>query len=451
MGEEYSFQAPVDVPLELPILKVDPNAETSFFKNPDSDYKVNPSVNVTIVGEDDRVPVHVDEGYDSVVRLRIMDEKGQVGLCTGTIQNIEGYTHEGTIVTTAAHCILENATSIAAYGDYKTSEGYYEKFQLYNGEAYVHPNFAANNPDASRIINDATTDAAVIHFDEPIPDGVEPSTFVPLDISEFNSAMADLGNYNGIRGMTVNATGFSGDLIGLSVDEACSIYSGNNQSLLTTCDGAQGSSGGPNFLTDQDGGLILDENGQPMSVAVNSNSGVGVGGGKTAISSDFFDAVEVLEKVEICTPEGRVVAESGLNRREGPGTDYYEMLPDEDGTPSALPYGSEVGIVGEEGDWSMVIGEDGRMGFSSNKYIEPTGDCFEIEEGRTQVAPEKEIAPESEIIEGDFSKLDAAGAGNTALRQEAEEIGLNNNAPAANTTIAPTVTEPTANVQHFAA
>ena len=241
MVDNISFQAPADGISPLPPLSLDPNAETSFFKNPRSNYTPNPNVNVSISGgEDNRVPIRVDEGYDSVVDLRIQNADGSVGYCTGAIQNIEGYTHDGTIVTTAAHCIRDDTISITAYGDYETQEGYYDRFQLQDGEAYVHPDFASTNPRAftEGVADDATTDAAVIHFDQLPPDGVIPSTFLPIDIAEFNENMADLGS-DGVRGMTVNATGFSADQVGLTVDPGCSIYQGDSQELITTCDGAQ--------------------------------------------------------------------------------------------------------------------------------------------------------------------------------------------------------------------
>ena len=178
----------------------------------------------------------------------------------------------------------------------------------------------------------------------------------------------------------------------------------------------KGSSGGPNFLADPEGDMLLDENGQPISIAVNSHGAQGYNSGKTSISSDFFDAVDVLEREEICIPEGRVTAESGLNRREGPGTEFYKVRPDADGTPSALPYGSTVAMGEEVDGWRMVIGEDGRPGFSSSEHIEPTGECIE-----------EDSSPNA--VEGDFTGPDADAGGDTQLLIEARETGLGNPVP----------------------
>lgn len=273
-------------------LKQDPNWDSSFFKNPLNEFNnQDREVPHAPKGEDHRQPVRVGDGVDSVVALEIYDKENHLlGQCSGTISKIEGYSNEGSVVVSAAHCFPDKAASVVAYGDYETPQGDYSQFRLFKGEFQVHPDFKENNPNSPGEIKEASTDMAVIHFDQMPPKGVLPANFAVMDAID-----NDIGSMS-LRGTPVASVGYSSDLNGISMDNSCYIDAPQQgQAIMTDCDGAPGSSGGPVFLRDDEGNLLLGDNDAPIAIALNSN-GEGNTSGKTILSKDFTDAVDFLNK-----------------------------------------------------------------------------------------------------------------------------------------------------------
>jgi hypothetical protein len=88
-------------------------------------------------------------------------------------------------------------------------------------------------------------------------------------------------------------------MIGMTVDNSCFIVAPpTEQTLRTSCDIAQGDSGGPALLRDEDGGLILDEEGRSIGAAITSFGDGGYQSGKTILSEDFLEAVEFIQKID---------------------------------------------------------------------------------------------------------------------------------------------------------
>ncbi|HPD83246.1 MAG: SH3 domain-containing protein [Alphaproteobacteria bacterium] len=330
--------------------------------------------------------------YDSVVQMET-----PFGLCTATISNIGGFEsrEQGTIITTAAHCLditdsnhniigQVEPEDITFKGSYLDNSGRLQEFTLRGDEAWQNPLYKENIAADQELLRETgytdvilEGDTAVVFSKDVLPDGVKPARILTADFETATQLRDSVweAHDNGIE-VPVTVVGHSADKPYLTTHENAKVTFGDYDGINTESDIVPGASGGPVFVSKgENQPIALTENGEPMVLAVNSTVT-----DKTDFSRHAYFDENALQTVpflkpegtssdEICVQTGEVTA-SSLNIRVGPGIEFQKLAREPGQDDSALPMGSKVSIYGETRnelgqEWGLVATSEGRTGYVS--------------------------------------------------------------------------------------
>ncbi len=390
----------------------------NFFEPPEETFRNPAGRGVSIVPYDsvgpvdERQPVtHGNRAYDPVVQMT--DVAGNA-FCTATASNIEGFeaSFEGTIFTTAAHCMQiydENRNPIGwrqpedilLQGSYIDEQGMIQTYFMRGDADWVNPLYQENiDADAEFFVQNGYSqdrileaDTALIFSRQVLPNEVTPAITVPVDFEaatqirdQLYSAQMDGEN------LYVTVAGHSSDRPYLTVHEEARAVYGDYDGLNAASDIVPGASGGPMFLSIAEGEPIaLSENGEPIQLGVNSTIIDGTDlsrhsyfNSNTLYTVPFLDP-EGTPDGEICTQSAEITA-TELNIRVGAGVSYQTLAVAEGMENSRLPMGSSVILhdttrneLGQE--WGLVTTADDRTGYISMNsdyvHVQPE-ECFTL-------------------------------------------------------------------------
>lgn len=392
----------------------------NFYSDPEDAFR-NPGNRTAItqahdsIGEvDGRRPVTLGmHQYNPV--LQMMDSNGR-SFCTATIATIEGFEtrEQGTIITTAAHCLevrdpntgehirFRQPEEIAFAGSYLDEERHIQTFKMNADEIWVNPLYLENE-NADIVYKDkhgyfldniVEADTALVFTPQITPQEVIPVKVLPsnyrtsLEISEKISDAQDQG-----AKIMFAVAGHSSDKPYLTVDEHSLALYGDYDGMNTQADIVPGASGGPMFLIDQKTAEIKEDSTthQPLMFAVNSTVI-----NKTDQARHSYYNIDTLHDVPFLKEEGREsdlycvqsgeVLVDGLNIRVSPDVDAQLLAPDRYHPQSQLGKGELFNVHGDTINhlgqaWALVTTEFGRTGYiSANpKYVSiDQKSCFKL-------------------------------------------------------------------------
>ena len=308
------------------------------------------------------------------------------GCSGGIVEFDEKYNFPaGIYVSTVAHCTEgETPDSLSIQGNFLDSKGVERRFGAQNPIVWEHPDYSnipVGNLNMSYFISD---DLAILYF----PDATLPKEVQPIAQKAFNQGAKN------IIGKTVDAAGYAGDMIGLSVHEDCRVRTvADNiipfsQELIdyalqkfstvipkgsihesldviqTDCETAAGTSG--TILTGEIDGVRY---------AFGNNWGTGnfmyfKDKGLLDAASFFRSAAKPADE----SPEQQrcafVEVTTSLTLRQGPGTEFPANGPGLTSLDEVQTDLNDPTFLADGYHWrSVTIRADGRKGFVADEYL----------------------------------------------------------------------------------
>lgn len=401
----------VDSPLVVPVQQQPERVQLydlptvvlpNFFDPPEETFR-NPSRRVINLYEYDSVgnleerrPVtHGEREYDPVVQM--VDTSG-FGFCTATASTIEGFEQksEGTIFTTAAHCLEitdkdhnvighRRPEDIFLYGSYLDENGAVKIFTMRADSIWQNPlyqeNIDADNEfwEEHHYPHDLIFegDTALIFSKQLLPYEVTPAVVLPIDFHDAAFIRNTLHNSKQAgEDIYVTVAGHSADYPYLTTHERALTSSVDYDGLTTQADIVPGASGGPVFISSREGDpIIASDNGEPYLLAVNSTLTKG-----TEFARHSYFNEQVLHTVpflrengtpanQFCYQNVEITATS-LNILVGAGVSFQTLATYDGEENSRLPMGSSVMLhdttrneLGQE--WGLITTDTGRVGYIS--------------------------------------------------------------------------------------
>ncbi len=374
------------------------DSNASAYRNPgDRPVRFFAPVNgleVSSIGiRDEREPASYDvHEYDAVLQMILPNG----GHCTATISTVDGFTTRGpaggTIISTAAHCLVERNPETEAFiryvtpeeirfvGSYMDEQGQVQQFELSADEAWINPLYqenrlimsAATYQGASRVSPYA--DTALFYSSANAPEHIRPAHILPVGYSvSVRSIMGAVGG-----SAYVTAAGHSGDIPYLTAHVNAVVPAERPGVLVSQADILMGASGGPVFASTgvRDAPFLHDSEGRPYLVAVNTTIYLGR---EYATHASFDPAI--LRTVPFLRPNeggaegdcqqyGEVLA-TNMNIRHQPDVDLgLPLVPDDGREVSTLPRSTlfnVLAMVNNDGgqQWALVRTEYGDVGYIS--------------------------------------------------------------------------------------